>query len=190
MQCRSFVGRLGIVALLAWLSVEIHELGHFSVYALAGHPARMRFQRVSPSKPVPESLLHWGTLGGPAVSFVAAVVLLFVAHRRPSFGWVTASFTNGSLRIFPCVMDLLRALRNAHPFSDEGELTMAFTTSAAGRVTVMTLVLGMWLGLSVLVARQYHFQTRFWVKVLAIYTLSLGVGIATVILDELLGLNV
>jgi hypothetical protein len=182
------IGRAGVVALLTWLSVEIHELGHFSVYALAGHPARMSLQRVSPAKPVPESLLFWGTLGGPAVSFVAAVVLLFVARRRPSFAWVTASFTNASIRVFPCVMDLLRALRGGRPFSDEGELALAFTADVTGRAAIMVVVLGMWLGLSALVAREYRFPTRKWLKVFAIYALSLIVGIATVILDELLGL--
>ncbi len=182
------IGRAGVVALLTWLSIEIHELGHFSVYALAGHPARMSFQRVSPAKPVPESLLFWGTLGGPAVSFVAAVVLLFVARRRPSFAWVTASFTNASIRVFPCAMDLLRALKGARPFSDEGELVQTFTTSVPGRAAIMALVLGMWLGLSVLVAREYRFQTRKWPKVFAVYALSLVFGIATVILDDLLGL--
>jgi hypothetical protein len=139
---------------------------------------------------VPESLLAWGTLGGPAVSFVAAIVLLFVAHYRASFAWITASITNASLRVFPCLMDLLRALLGARPFSDEGELTMMITGSEMGRVIVMALVLGMWLWLAVLVAGQYHFPTRGLAKVLAIYTLSLAVGIITVILDELLGLNV
>jgi hypothetical protein len=189
MRFSPVVGRAGVVALLAWLAVELHELGHFSVYALAGHPARMSFQRVSPAQPVPESLLHWGTLGGPAASFVAAVVLYVVARYRPSFVLVTASFTNASLRVFPCAMDLLRALKGGRPFSDEGELTLAFTTSGTGRVAVLVLVLGMWLGLSALVSREYRFRTRRLVKVLAIYALSLGVGIGTVILDELLGLN-
>ena len=190
MKFRSLMGRIGIVTLLAWLSVEIHELGHFSVYALAGHPARMSFQRVSPSQPVSESLLHWGLLGGPAVSFAAAIVLLFAARRWPSFTLVTASFTNATIRILPCTMDLIRASRGGRPFSDEGELALAFTESMMGRATIMALVLAMWLGLATLVAREYQFQTKKLPKVLAIYALSLAVCIATVILDELLGLNV
>jgi hypothetical protein len=189
MTFRAFMGRVGVVALLAWLSIEIHELGHFAVYALAGHPARMSFQRVSPAQPISDSLQHRGLLGGPAVSFVAAIVLLAVARRRRSFAWVTASFTNASIRILPCVMDLVRALKGGRPFSDEGELAVAFTGSNTGRVAVMVLVLGMWLGLATLVAREYDFPKWKGLKVLAIYGLSVVVGIATVIADDLLGFN-
>jgi hypothetical protein len=190
MKFRSLMGRAAIVVVLALLSIEVHELGHYAVYALAGHPAHMSFQRVSPVKPVSESLIHMGLLGGPALSFLAAMVFLLAARRWPSFALVTASFTNASLRVFPCLMDLIRALNSGHPFSDEGELTLAFTINGISRIIVMVLVLGLWLGLSALVAREYDFRTKKWPKVLAIYLLSLAVGIATVIVDELLGLNV
>jgi hypothetical protein len=189
MTLRSFLGRVGVVALLAWLSIEIHELGHFAVYGLAGHPARMSFQCVSPVPPVADSLLHLGLLGGPAASLVAAILLLLVARRHRRFAWVTASFTNASLRVLPCVLDLVRALTGGRPFSDEGELALALTGSQIGRVTVMVLVLGMWLGLATVVAREYDFPKRKLVKVAAIYGLSVVVGIAAVIADEVLGLN-
>jgi fumarate reductase subunit D len=189
MTFRAFVGRIGLVALLAWLSVEIHELGHFAVYVLAGHPARMSFQRVSPAEPVSTSLVNLALLGGPAVSLAAAIALLLVARRRRSFAWVTASFTNASIRVFPCALDLLRALTGGRPFSDEGELALAFTGSQISRVAVMVLVLAMWLALTTVVAREYDFRTKRLLKAVAIYGLSLLVGITTVIADDLLGFN-
>jgi hypothetical protein len=189
MTFRSFAGRAGIVALLAWLSVEIHELGHLSVYVFAGHPARMSFQRVSPAQPISDSLLHLGLLGGPAASLVAAILLLLVARRRRSFAWVTASFTNASIRVLPCVLDVLRALTGGRPFSDEGELALALTGSRISRAIVMVLVLGMWLGISTVVAREYDFRTKRLLKVIAIYALSVAVAVTTVIADEILSLN-
>jgi hypothetical protein len=189
MTFRSFMSPVGVVALLAWLSIEIHEFGHFAVYALAGHPARMSFQRVRPAEPISDSLQHWGLLGGPAVSFVAAILLLAIARRRRSFAWITASFTNASIRIFPCVMDVIRALKGGRPFSDEGELVLAFTGNQIARVTVMVLILAMWLGLATVVAREYDFPKRKLLKVLAIYGFSFVIGIATVMADDLLGFN-
>jgi hypothetical protein len=66
---------------------------------------------------------------------------------------------------------------------------MVFTTSVSGRAIAMLLVICMWVGLSALVAREYQFTARRLPKVLAIYALSLAVGIAVVILDDLMGLN-
>jgi hypothetical protein len=86
-------------------------------------------------------------------------------------------------------MDLLRALKGASPFSDAGELTIAFTGSQIARVTVMALVLGTWLALSAFVAREYRFKGRKLPKVLAIYALGRAAAIPTILLDGLLGLN-
>jgi hypothetical protein len=118
-----------------------------------------------------------------------AIVLLLAARRWPSFTLVTAAFTNASLRAFPCLMDVIRAIRGGHPFSDEGELVHAFTSNQTSRIIVMVLVLFLWLGFSILVASEYRFRTKKWPKVAAIYLLSLIAGILTVIADDLLGLN-
>jgi hypothetical protein len=43
------------------------------------------------------------------------------------FGWTTASFTNASIRLFPCAMDFVRAVRGRPLFSDEGDVALALT---------------------------------------------------------------
>lgn len=179
--------RAGIVVVLTWVSIELHEMGHFLVYTLAGYHARMSLQRVTPIGDVPPVLDHWAKLGGPALSLVAAVIFLIVARRRPGFAWVTASFTNASLRLFPCVMDLLRAVKGAHPFSDEGEVALALTSSSMGRTSLILFAIALALGLTYLAGREYHFKKRAFFKCLVIYSLSLAVGISVVLLDEIMG---
>ena len=66
------VKQAAIVALMTWLSIELHELGHWVVYALAGYPERLSFQRVSPLGVVPAGIDHWAKLAGPVVSLLAA----------------------------------------------------------------------------------------------------------------------
>jgi len=175
------------IVLLTWLAIEVHELGHFTTYILFGYHARMSLQRVTPIGDVPAWMDHWAKFAGPAVSLIAGAILLVVARRRPSFGWVTASFTNVSLRLFPCVMDLLRAVRGARPFSDEGEVALAFSSSAFVRSALILLVIALSMGLTILAAREYRFQSKVFFKSLLVYLLSLSVGIGVVILDELLG---
>jgi len=183
----SVVRWVALIVLLTGLAIEVHELGHLMTYILFGYHARMSLQRVTPIGDVPEWIDHWAKFAGPAVSLVAGAIFLVVAHNRHGVGWVTASFTNASLRLFPCVMDLLRAVRGARPFSDEGEVLLAFSTSPFVRSALILLVIVLSLGLTVLAAREYRFQSKAFLKSLLVYFLSLSVGIGVVILDELLG---
>jgi hypothetical protein len=176
-----------VIVLLTWLAIEVHELGHFTAYTLFGYHARMSLQRVTPIGDVPAWIDHWAKFAGPAVSLIAGAILLAVAHRRHSFGWVTASFTNASLRLFPCVMDLLRATRGARPFSDEGEVALAFSSSPLVRSALILVIIALALLLTIFAAREYRFQNKVFLKSLLVYFLSLSVGIGVVILDELLG---
>lgn len=187
MKSNSVLRLLLIIVLLTWGAIELHELGHFTTYILFGYHARMSLQRVTPVGDVPAWIDHWAKFAGPAVSLLTGAILLLVARQSHGFAWVTASFTNASLRLFPCVMDFNRAVRGSRPFSDEGEVALAFTSSALGRSALILLVIGISLGLTVFAARQYRFQSKPIVKSLLVYVLSLTVGIGVVILDELLG---
>ena len=177
------------MVVLSAAAIEAHELGHRTVFWLTGTPARMGFQRVDPTIPVPDALRLWGKLGGPLVSLGLAIGLLLVLRHRRSFLLATAAFTNASLRILPCSSDLVRALSGRRPFSDEGDLAVGLTTGSAGRVA---LVLIWWLpfvALTVLAARAFPFQRQRWLKVGGVYLLSLAVGIGAVLLDELFGIH-
>jgi len=176
-----------IIVLLTWFAIELHEMGHFVVYTLAGYHARMSLQRVTPSADVPALLDHWAKLAGPAVSLIAATVFLLIARAQPGFTLVTASFTNASLRLFPCAMDLLKAFKGKAPFSDEGEVVMAITSNRAGRVSLLLVAIALSAVLTVLAGREYPFQRRRLLKCLLIYGLSLAVGIGVVLLDEIMG---
>ena len=176
-----------IIILLTWLAIEIHEAGHFVTYRLFGYHAHMSLQRVMPLGEVPAGIDHLAKVAGPAISLIAAAMLLLIARRGRGFGWVTASFTNASLRLFPCAMDLVRAIKGARPFSDEGEVAIAFTSTPAGRTAVILMVMIVALTLTVLAGRQYRFQKHRLAKSIAIYLLSLAVGVGVVIADELLG---
>src|SRR5262245_22733794 len=186
---RDFVRRALTVAGLSAGAIVLHELGHRAVFFLTGTPARMGFQRVDPTVPVSHSLWLWGKAGGPVLTLVVAAVLLGIARRRDSFAWATAAFTNASLRLFPLTVDLVRAIRGAPPFSDEGELVSALTPSIAGRVGG---ILAGWLvfgTLSLLAARTFPFRQRRWLGVSAVYLGSLAVGIGAAVADELLGIH-
>jgi len=183
----SVVRLAAVIVLLTWLSIEIHELGHFMTYILFGYRARMSLQRVTPIGEVPAWIDHWAKFAGPAVSLIAGAIFLVVAHRRHGVGWVTASFTNASLRLFPCVMDLLRAMRAARPFSDEGEVALAFSSSPVVRSAMILVVIAVSLLLTISAAREYRFQSKVFLKSLLVYFVGLSVGIGVVILDELLG---
>lgn len=186
----TFLRRAGLVLLLSAAAIELHELGHRCVFWLTGTPARMGFQRVDPTVPVSEAVRLWGKAGGPLLTLLLAVVLLAVARRRPSFGWSTAAFTQASLRLLPLTFDLLRAIRGAHPFSDEGDLALAVSSRPSVRTA---LVLAAWLlfaGLSFLAARTFPVaRSRWWPVALVVYLGSLLVGIAAVTGDELLGVH-
>jgi hypothetical protein len=83
-------------------------------------------------------------------------------------------------------MDLLRVFQGTTPFSDEGDFALALTHSSIARSLVILCFVAVAAILTVLAARQYHFQRYSTLKVLAIYFLSLGVGIGVLIVDELL----
>ena len=108
--------RVGIIILLTLLSIVLHEFGHFIVYRLAGVPVRVSLQSVRPTGTVNPSLDRWAKFTGPGLSWLAAFTFLVIAKRRLGFGWTTASFTNASIRLFPSVMDLFRAM-NVHRLS-------------------------------------------------------------------------
>jgi hypothetical protein len=181
------VKRVGTIALMAWVAIELHELGHLLAYSVAGYPARMSFQRVDPTVAVPGPVRLWAELAGPVASLVAAAVLLAIALRRPGFAWITAAFASASIRLLPCAMDLVRAVRGARPFSDEGEVAMALTTSRPGRAGLVLLALlpGLWL--TARTAREYRFRGHAAVKAVLVYALTLSVGIFAILLDDLLG---
>src|SRR5215813_5793120 len=149
----------------------------------------MSLQRVTPIGDIPTWIDHWAKFAGPAVSLVAGATLLLVARSRHNFAWITASFTNASIRLFPCLMDLLHAIKGGRPFSDEGEVALAFTNSPIGRLGLILFVMSLSLVLTAFSAREYHFKKSRFIKSLLIYMHSLGVGIGVVILDELLGWN-
>lgn len=186
MKSTSTAERAGIVVLLSLASIAFHELGHFIVYRLGGCPVRITLQSVRPIGDVSAALNNLALAAGPAFSLIAGVTLLLVAFRRPSFFWVTAAFTNASLRLFPLVMDISRAIKKAQPFSDEGNLVLAITTNPAGRVILLLAIFTVFLSLTIVVARRYNFEKHGTAKVVGIYFLSLAVGIAVVLIDELL----
>jgi hypothetical protein len=178
--------RAGIVVLLTLVAIAFHELGHFVVYQLGGCPVRITLQSVRPIGNVSASLNDLALAAGPAFTLIAAIVCLLVARHRPSFFWVTAAFTNATLRLFPLTMDVLRAIKKAVPFSDEGNLAITITPSPAGRVIPLLGVFAVFLLLSVVIARLYDFQRHRTAKVVGIYILSLAACIAIVLIDELL----
>jgi hypothetical protein len=178
--------RLGVVVLLTLASIALHESGHFFVYKIGGYPVRITLQSVRPIGDVNPQLDHVAVAAGPAFSLVAAIVCLLIARRRLSFVWVTAAFTNATLRLFPLAMDAFRAIRNAKPFSDEGVVVMAITMNRRGRATLVLGMMAIFVSLGVMAARHYGFQKHLVGKSVAIYLLSLSVGITVVIVDELL----
>lgn len=171
---------------LTIVAIALHESGHFLVYALAGVPTRITLQSVHAAGPVDPTLDAWAKTAGPAMSVIAAILLLAIARRRSEFGWVTAAFTNGSLRIFPMAMDFLRAAANAHPFSDEGDVVYALTTRRNGRIALLLVPAMIYLVLTGLAGREYHFRTKGVLKTVGIYLLTIVVGIGIIIVDELL----
>jgi hypothetical protein len=182
---RSIIQRVGIVVGLTLVSIVLHEFGHFLVYKAAGVPVRISLQSV---RPIGTVRGWWGPgalLAGPALSWIAAIVCLVIATKRPSFAWATASFTNASIRLFPCSMDLVRALQNGPPFSDEGNVAQTLTQSPVGRAGIVSIAIALSLTLAILAARQFHFVRRGALKSVGVYVLSLAVGIAVVIVDEL-----
>ena len=177
--------RLLALVLLSWLAIEIHEMGHFLFYVLAGYHAQISLQQTTPLGEVPRNIEQAALLAGPAVSALAAVIFWLVARSRPGFGWAMAAFTNASLRLFPLTMDLMRALQNGRPFSDEGTVAAMVAASPAMRVCMVAVPFVLFLLLTVLAGRTFRFRHfAFW-KVLGIYAATLAIGIGVVIVDEL-----
>jgi hypothetical protein len=167
------------------LAVEIHECGHFLYYTLAGYHARVSLQQTTPLGQVPMDVEHAALLAGPAMSALAALILIPIAWRRPGFGWAAASFTNASLRVFPLTMDLVRAVQDGHPFSDEGVVFQMTAQSQIERVALVVLALAFFLTLTILAARTFRFRRRAFLKTVGVFLFMLVVGIGVVILDEL-----
>jgi hypothetical protein len=178
--------RLGIVVLLAMVSIVFHEFGHFTVYRLAGCPVRITLQSVRPIGDVSDHLNLLALAAGPAFSLIAAVLCLLVARRRPSFFWVTAAFTNATLRLFPLAMDIVQAMEKTAPFSDEGDVVIATTTNPAARAILLLSVFMVFFSLTVVVARRYRFEKHRTAKSVGIYLISLAVGIAVLLVDQML----
>jgi hypothetical protein len=176
---------IGIIVGLTLFSIALHEFGHFIVYSLAGVPVHVSLQSVRPTGRVDASLDHWAKFAGPGFSWLTAITLLAIGARHPGFGWTTASFTNASIRLFPSVMDFVRAAKGTAPFSDEGDVALALTKSSSGRASLILLAIAVSLMLTVLAARQYRFVGKPVLKSCAVYVLSLTVGIVVVIADEL-----
>ena len=124
--------RIGIIIVLTLFSIALHEFGHFIVYSLTGVPVHVSLQSVRPTGDVDASLDHWAKFAGPGVSWLAAITFLAIVAKNPGFAWTTAAFTNASIRLFPCVMDFVRAVRGRPPFSDEGDVALALTKSSPG----------------------------------------------------------
>lgn len=182
----SLTRRLGVIVFLSLVSIILHELGHYCVYRWANIAVHITLQSVSPITPVSGAVAVLGLAAGPVFSVVAAMACLLIAQQRHGFFWPTAAFTNASIRLFPCAMDLLRAFSGGTPFSDEGNIALALTHSLIVRCLLILCVFAVSGILTVLAARQYRFQKHSLVKVLGIYLLSLGVGIGVVVIDGLL----
>lgn len=186
MKSATVAQRFGIVVLLAIVSIAFHEFGHFTVYRLAGCPVRITLQSVRPIGDVSAPLNLLALAAGPAFSLIAAVLCLLVAWRRPNFFWVTAAFTNATLRLIPLVIDIIQAIEKTTPFSDEGDVVLALTTNPVARAVILLVVFAVFLSLTVVVARRYRFEKHRVAKIVAIYLLSLAVGIAILLIDQVL----
>ena len=182
----SLARRLGVIVFLSLVSIPLHELGHYTVYLLANVPVHVTLQSVRPITSISGPIAVLGLAAGPAFSVVAALACLLIAQHRPGFFWPTAAFTNASIRLFPCAMDLQRAFSGGTPFSDEGGVAVALTHSLVARCLLILCVFAVSAILTVLAARQYHFQKHSMLKILGIYLLSLGVGIGVLLVDGLL----
>jgi len=181
-----FTRRVCIIVLLSLVSIPLHELGHYTVYKLANIPVHVTFQSVRPIRPINGPVAELGLVTGPLFSLIAAVVCFLVAHYRLGFFWPTAAFTNATIRLLPCTLDLLRVFQGGTPFSDEGNFALALTHSPIARSVVILCFFAVAAILTALAARQYHFQKYGALKVVGIYLLSLGVGIGVLIVDGLL----
>lgn len=182
----SFGQRIGIVVLLSLVSIVLHEFGHYTVYKFANIPVQITLQSVRPIRPINGPVAVLGLAAGPLFSLIAALACVLIARHHPGFFWPTAAFTNATLRLFPCAMDLMRALERSTPFSDEGDIAVMLTHSPIGRSLVIVSVIAVAAILTVLAARQYRFGKYGTLKVIGIYLLSLGTGIGVLLVDGLL----
>jgi len=184
---RLFARRVTLIVLLTLAAIAAHEFGHYLIYTIAGYPVLITLQSVHAAGPVDARLDGWAKLAGPVLSLGLASLCLLISRRRRTFGWATASFTNASLRLFPLAMDLTRALKRGPPFSDEGDVTVALAgADSAMRPWLLAIPIALSLLLTIMAAREYHFRGRTALKAVGVYLLSLAVGIAVVIVDELM----
>jgi hypothetical protein len=173
------------IVLLSVIAIIIHESGHLMVYKLAGYSVRITLQSVRPVGNVDPEWNALALAAGPMASVLAAIAFLAIArHYDYSFGWVTAAFTNATLRTFPCAMELVRAISGGHAFSDEDTIIASAITGRVPRAAIIALLLGAYMTLSVVAARRYRFASYHALKAIAIYVLILAVGISIAILDQ------
>lgn len=66
----------------------------------------------------------------------------------------------------------------------EGDVALSFATSSAWRILLVMVPVALYLTLSVAAARRFGFEKRGFAKAIAIYLLSLAVGVAFVLIDE------
>jgi hypothetical protein len=77
-------------------------------------------------------------------------------------------------------------IQGRNPFCDEGDIALHVTTTQIGRGFIVLLFLLFALLLSALAARQFPVRGRRMLKVVAVYLLTLAVGIGVAITDELI----
>jgi len=186
MRASRLIARAGLLALLTMLALVVHETGHFLVYWSAGVPVRITLQSVHAAGPVAPDVDRWALLAGPVMSCMAAAGCLVAARAWPGFLWSSAAFTNATIRLFPLVMDVIRAISGDAPFSDEGNVVLSWTSSPAIRVLLLSPALLVCVALTVLAVRSYRFPNRAALRSIGIYLFTLVIGICILIADELL----
>ena len=184
---KKLLKRAGIVVGMSIVAIELHEMGHLLAYRLMGYSATMSLQRVMPVPDVPTGVDQIAKLAGPVASFIAAAVFYVWARQRSNFALTTAAFTNATLRLFPLIMDIRRAIDLSTPFSDEGEVALALAHSAGGRIAVLLVFVALSLVLALAAARAFPFPRYRVFKVLGVYAVSLCIGISVLLTDELMG---
>ena len=140
---------------------------------------------MDPIGPVSDRAQVIALLAGPIASLACARVLTGIARRRSSFAWSTAAFANASIRLFSGTLDVIAVLRDRTPFSDEGRAALLITHDRPARASMVLVVLVLSATLTFAAGRAFRFARHAFIKCVGIYVLTLMVGIAAVVLDDL-----